>query len=161
MTARENVIGTLEALDRVSSLFVGRGRALARAKQADDLLEFFCVDADGGTPVSELPLGRAKLVELAKVFAGSPKVVLLDEPFAGLGLGEASECAELIHRRRDATGAAVLIVEHNVDLVLGLCDEMTVLDYGKVIATGRPRDVVEQAVVREAYLGDIAAEGGP
>jgi branched-chain amino acid transport system ATP-binding protein len=155
LTARDNVLATIEAIEKVKAVIVPPKAARRRRGAVDELLGFFGLEDVADTQVTDLPLGTTKLLELAKVFAGTPKVVLLDEPFAGLTHSEAKPRVELIARRRDETGAGVVIVEHDVPLLLGACDRLTVLDYGVVVAQGEPHRVMESAEVRAAYMGEV------
>ncbi len=101
----------------------------------------------------ELDFGQRRLVALARTVASDPDVLLLDEPAAGLSDHEAGELSALIHVLAKDWGMGVLVVEHNIDLVLGLCDRVTVLDTGCVLATGTPEEVRLNADVMSAYLG--------
>ena len=156
LTSRDNVLGTIEALEGVRTPFVRPRAARRRRAAADELLDYFGLEDVADTQVTALPLGTTKLLELAKVFAGDPRVVLLDEPFAGLSTGEAGERVRLIAERRGLSGAGVVIVEHDVPLLLESCDTLTVLDAGRVVANGEPHAVMSDAAVREAYMGEIA-----
>jgi branched-chain amino acid transport system ATP-binding protein len=158
LTARENVLATVEALERVRTPYPRRSAARRRLERADELLGFFGLDEHAGQQVTDLPLGTTKLLELAKVFAGVPKAVLLDEPFAGLSHFEGLERIDLLTKRRDATGASLVIVEHDVPLLLKSCDRILVLDYGNVVAEGPPREVMARREVREAYMGEVVTE---
>jgi branched-chain amino acid transport system ATP-binding protein len=159
LTARDNVLSTIEALERVWSPVPRPGVARKRRAEADELLGFFRLDEVADVQVTDLPLGTTKLLELAKVFAGAPKVVLLDEPFAGLSAGEAAQRVELIAERRNKTGTGVVIVEHDVPLLLETCDTLTVLDAGQIVANGEPHAVMSDSAVREAYMGEVVEEG--
>jgi ABC-type branched-subunit amino acid transport system ATPase component len=158
LTSRGNVLATVEAVEKVWAPFPLPASARRRRAQADELLEFFGLDEVADTQVTDLPLGTTKLLELAKVFAGSPKVVLLDEPFAGLSTAEARERVRLISERRKHSRAGVVIVEHDVPLLLDLCDTLTVLDTGAVVVCGPPHEVMSDPAVREAYMGDVVEE---
>jgi branched-chain amino acid transport system ATP-binding protein len=158
LTARDNVLATIEALEHVKVPFPRPSVARRRREEADELLGFFGLDDVADTQVTELPLGTTKLLELAKVFAGSPRVVLLDEPFAGLSTGEATPRVALIAERRRASETAVVIVEHDVPLLLAACDLLTVLDAGHVVASGQPDRVMSDQSVREAYMGEVVVE---
>jgi branched-chain amino acid transport system ATP-binding protein len=153
-------LATIEALDRVRAPYPRPGATRRRRAAADDLLGFFGLDDLADKQITELPLGATKLLELAKVFAGHPRVVLLDEPFAGLSHGEGALRVDLIAKRRDHTGAGVVIVEHDVPLLLESCDQLTVLDYGTVVAQGLPHEVTKSTEVRAAYLGEVVEEVG-
>jgi len=158
LTARDNVLATVEAIERVWTP-LPRPRATRRRRaEADELLHFFGLDELADTQVTDLPLGLTKLLELAKVFAGNPKVVLLDEPFAGLSTGEAEGRVKLIAERRQSVDCGVVIVEHDVPLLLDACDTLTVLDAGAVVASGPPHDVMSDPTVRDAYMGEVVEE---
>jgi sulfate-transporting ATPase len=103
---------------------------------------------------NELPFGRRRLLGVARALAGAPTILLLDEPASGLSTGETQELADLIRTVVDTQGIGVLLVEHDVDMVLGLCDEVVVLDVGRVIFRGVPNEVLADAGVRAAYLGE-------
>lgn len=160
LTARDNVLATIEALERVKAVIQSPRATRRRRLEADELLAFFGLEDVADTQVTDLPLGTTKLLEVAKVFAGSPKVVLLDEPFAGLTASEAKPRVELIAARRERSKTAVVIVEHDVPLLLESCDQLTVLDYGTVVAQGDPHEVMSSAEVRAAYMGEVVEDVG-
>ncbi|MFM8861456.1 MAG: ABC transporter ATP-binding protein [Acidimicrobiia bacterium] len=116
----------------------------------------------GLTEVSEfmvgtLPTGTARLVELARALATNPKVLLLDEPSSGLNEEETEEMASLL-RTLVAEGLAVLLVEHDMSFVMGTCEYINVLDFGKIIATGTPPEIQADPIVQAAYLGTETVE---
>ena len=103
---------------------------------ASAVIREFDLEDDLDRRPEELPFGKRRLVALARAVAAEPSVLLLDEPAAGLGDQETAELGRLVRRLADEWGMAVLLVEHDVSLVLGVCDRVAVLDFGRVIARG-------------------------
>jgi branched-chain amino acid transport system ATP-binding protein len=104
-------------------------------------------------PCGRLPYGVQKRVEIARALAARPGLLLLDEPVAGMTSDEVDAMAAVIREVHDATGVTVLLIEHDVDFALGLADEVTVLDFGKIIAGGTPREIRAHPAFIAAYLG--------
>ncbi|MFC8663177.1 ATP-binding cassette domain-containing protein [Streptomyces sp. NPDC057199] len=109
-------------------------------------------------PVGDLSYGERRLLAIARAVATSPSVLLLDEPAAGLSDDESRELAQLVRRLAEDWGMGVLLVEHDVDMVMSVCDEVVVLDFGRRICVGTPEEVRGDPAVRAAYLGDLSPE---
>jgi ABC-type branched-subunit amino acid transport system ATPase component len=123
----------------------------------DATLELLDLGRLANVSARALPLGTGRLVEVARAVAVEPSVLLLDEPSSGLDVNETTQLGEVLRRLRDERGIALVLVEHNVEFVLGLADEVTVLDFGSVIAHGPPAAIRQDPKVQAAYLGTTAA----
>jgi ABC-type branched-subunit amino acid transport system ATPase component len=128
--------------------------AAARAKALEGLARVGLGER-AFTRAADLSYGEQRRVEIARALAAGPKLLLLDEPTAGMNPSEAAEVARLV-REVAREGRSVLLVEHNVRLVMELCDRITVLNFGKVIARGTPEEIAKDPAVIAAYLGDGA-----
>jgi branched-chain amino acid transport system ATP-binding protein len=114
------------------------------------------LNARADSPASALSHGEHRQLELAMALAGNPRMLLLDEPMAGLGPEESARMVEMLRAlKRELT---ILLVEHDMEAVFALADRITVLVYGRVIATGSPSDIRANDEVRQAYLGEAEAE---
>ena len=136
--------------------FLGRHFERADRQAAMDILSFLGIAQVADKMPGELPYGHRKLVELARAIAQRPQVLLLDEPIAGINTQEAREIADVVRKLRDL-GATILLVEHNMEFVMSLCDAVSVLDHGKLLATGTPQEIQSNPQVIAAYLGQGGA----
>jgi ABC-type branched-subunit amino acid transport system ATPase component len=131
---------------------VRREEAQAR-RRAIALLERVGLAGEADVEAGNLPLGRQKRLEIARALALSPTLLLLDEPAGGLNPTETRALMDLIRGLRDESGLTIAVVEHNMDLVMGVSDRIAVLHYGKKLAEGTATDVAHDPAVIEAYLG--------
>jgi len=124
--------------------------------EAIDLLRIFDLHTRANQEARNLPYGDQRRLEIARALAARPKLLLLDEPAAGLNTGETQELMEKTREIRDRFGLTILLIEHNMELVMGICERILVLNFGKTIAQGTPEEVRSNPVVIEAYLGEPA-----
>ena len=122
--------------------------------RAEALLTSFKLSAIKNVYVSALPYGTQKLIELIRALLAEPRLLLLDEPVAGMTQEEREQMAQLVRKARDEYGLTVLLVEHDMTFVMGICDRVIVLNFGKVIVEGKPDEVSRNPAVIEAYLGE-------
>ena len=122
-------------------------------RRAMKLLKIFDLDAEADYKASQLPYGKQRKLEIARALATNPKLLLLDEPAAGMNPNETEELMNTIHSVRDQFGVAILLIEHDMNFVMGICEEITVLDYGRVIAHGDGKTIRNNPKVIAAYLG--------
>ncbi|MCB1030880.1 MAG: ABC transporter ATP-binding protein [Acidimicrobiales bacterium] len=167
--ARSGIARTFQRLELFGSLTVRDNvrtaaelnRTMARpvGDVADELLERVGLTGVDNQRADALSTGSARLLELARALACTPRVLLLDEPASGLDEGETDRFADLLMElARD--GLAILIVEHDVPLVMRMCDHLTVLNFGEVLASGTPKEIQKNQAVLDAYLGqDPGAPG--
>ncbi len=124
--------------------------------EALELLRTFNLQTRAHQYAKNLAYGDQRRLEIARALAARPKLLLLDEPAAGLNTGETIELMAKIHEIRDRFGLAILVIEHNMELVMGICERILVLNFGKTIAHGTPEEIRSNPVVIEAYLGEPA-----
>ena len=125
-----------------------------RRRRAREILEVCGIGARRDAPIGSLSIGESRLVEIGRAIVDEPTVLLLDEPTSGLHESEVDRVSLLIRQIVTETGCAVGLVEHDVGFVMGVCDEITVLNLGSIIAHGSPAEIRQSAVVMEAYLGE-------
>jgi ABC-type branched-subunit amino acid transport system ATPase component len=161
LTVEDNVLAALEwrgggggyVADLVA-FPTRRSRERARRVRVDEVLERCGLNPVRHELAGSLPIGVARMVELARAVVDQPKVLLLDEPASGLDETETLRLGEQIQAARDETGCAVLLVEHNAGFVMEQSDRVVVLNLGTVLAAGLPEQVQRDQAVRDAYLGD-------
>ncbi len=130
----------------------------AMEQRALDLLDIFNLKEYAGALASSLPYGQQRKLEIARALATDMKVLLLDEPAAGMNPTETAELVECIGIVRERFGIAILLIEHDMSLVMKLCERITVLDYGQTIAEGGPEEIASNPRVITAYLGESDGE---
>jgi branched-chain amino acid transport system ATP-binding protein len=159
MTVLENVSlarhmrktqGLLDAIVRTDRL---RSEEERIRHDALELLSLFNLDKRASEAAINLPYGSQRRLEIARALATDPKVLLLDEPAAGMNPQESSELMHLIRSIRDRFKITILLVEHNMKVVMGVCEKIQVIDYGETIALGTPKEIQGNPKVIEAYLG--------
>ena len=123
-------------------------------EKAMELLKVFDLDKEADFLSSNLPYGKQRKLEIARALATNPKLLLLDEPAAGMNPNETKELMDTIHFVRDEFDMTVLLIEHDMKLVSGICEELTVLNFGQVLCEGKTADVLNNPEVIKAYLGE-------
>ncbi|MFK4039302.1 ABC transporter ATP-binding protein [Nonomuraea wenchangensis] len=154
LSVEANVLVGLDAGTSALADYLGLSRA-ARAARARvrELLEAFGLAERAAEPVGNLPLGSQKIVEVARALAPRPRVVLLDEPAAGLSAADVTRMVEPLSRIGEREELSILIIEHDLELVARLCPRIAALHFGRILAEGTPAEVVAHPDVVEAYLG--------
>ena len=141
--------GTGNLVEKLGELFF---RSQKTAEIVDELLELFALQSKANIAAENLSFGEQRRLELARALASEPKLLLLDEPAAGMNSEEVQELKDRILKVKDL-GISVLLVEHVMELVMNVTDRINVLNFGKKIAEGKPNEVQNNALVQEAYFG--------
>ncbi len=159
MSVLENVM--VGRHPRTRAGFISAAFRLSRARREEgrirnkamDILDFIGLTERAVSPSSSLPFGLQRVLEIGRALATEPRLLLLDEPASGLNAAETRGLARLISRIRDA-GVTVALVEHDMSLTMEVCDEIMVMDYGRTLAEGSPREIQQDPAVIAAYLGE-------
>lgn len=143
--------GTLTGLLRLPKYFAIEKKM---DEEALKLLKVFDLDKEADTLASNLPYGKQRKLEIARALATNPKLLLLDEPAAGMNPNETAELMDTIRFVRDEFDMTILLIEHDMKLVSGICEQLTVLNFGRVLAQGETSEVLHNPQVIKAYLGE-------
>lgn len=145
------VYGAGAGILRLKSYFTSETKMNERAME---LLAVFDLDKEADYLASNLPYGKQRKLEIARALATNPKLLLLDEPAAGMNPNETAELMDTIHLIREKFGITILLIEHDMKLVTGICERITVLNFGTELASGKPDVVLNDPRVITAYLGE-------
>ena len=137
--------------------WLARGDETANRAVVEDVIDFLQLESVRDELVDGIPIGLKKRVELARALAAEPNFLILDEPMAGMNQEEKEYMARFILDARDERNVTVLLIEHHMDVITGICDRMLALNYGAMIGSGKPADVVADPRVVDAYIGGAHA----
>jgi ABC-type branched-subunit amino acid transport system ATPase component len=140
----------------IAAVAHGASRAAARERAAE-ILALLRLEREAPRRAADLPYGDERWVGIARALAAKPQILLMDEPAAGLSEAEAEQLRQAVTKIRDRFGCGILVIEHNMTLIMGLCDRVQVLEQGRTLALGAPADVARNPEVRRAYLGAALA----
>ena len=146
-----NTYSTIEGIFRLPKYYRVEKEMNERAME---ILKVFDLDAEADILASNLPYGKQRKLEIARAIATEPKLLLLDEPAAGMNPNETGELMDTIRFVREKFGMTILLIEHDMKLVGGICEELTVLNFGQVLTQGKTEDVLNDSAVITAYLGE-------
>ncbi|MBW1786440.1 MAG: ABC transporter ATP-binding protein [Deltaproteobacteria bacterium] len=166
MTVLENLLlgchSKLRADVLSAGIFYGRAvkEELRIRERAEEIIDFLEIEHTRKSVVSLLPYGIQKRVELGRALVSKPKMLLLDEPMAGMNVEETEDMARFILDIQEEMGTTILMIEHDMGVVMDISDQVCVLDFGKKISEGKPKKIREDPVVIKAYLGEMTEDEG-